>query len=367
MSKKAWLILEDGSEFEGNSFGYDCESFGEIVINTSMAGYQELLTTPSCSKQIIAMTYPTIGNYGVNDTDSESDKVHAAGLIVSEYSKTYSNFRATKSLQDYLKEAKIAAIEDIDTRKLTNLIREKGTMRAGIFFDKKNSIDKLKSIPLDNIDLASQVSCKEKYRFGEDKSSGIELAVFDFGVNKSLLKFLNNLQFNITVYPADTPLHTVMKNGAKGIFLSNGPGNPEAIPYAMTLVNDIMNYIMNDIMKEKIPCFGIGLGHQILSLGFGGKTYKLKFGHRGANHPVKNIETGNVEITCQNHGFAVDADSIKSNSDVEITHINLNDNSIEGIKHKTLPIFSVQYLPEINDWHSSSHYLFDKFKKMTAE
>jgi carbamoyl-phosphate synthase small subunit len=355
MNKKAWLILENGSEFEGNSFGSIHESFGEIVINTSMSGYQELLTSPSCSKQIIAMTYPTIGNYGVNDTDSESDKIHAIGLIVSEYSKTHSNFRAVKSLQDYLKEEKIAAIENIDTRKLTNLIREKGTMRAGIFFDKDNSVDRLKSIQFDNIDLASQVSCKEKYRFGESKSSNIELAVFDFGVNRSLLNFLSNSQFNITVYPSNTPLHEVINDGAKGIFLSNGPGNPEAIPYAMALVNDIM--------KEKIPCFGIDLGHLILSMGLGGKTYKLKFGHRGANHPVKNTETGNVEITCQNHGFAVDADSIKSNSDVEVTHINLNDNTIEGIKHKILPVFSVQYLPQSDDWHNETHYLFDKFKK----
>jgi len=355
MNKKAWLILEDGSEFEGNSFGHETEVLGEIVVNTSMAGYQELLTSPASSKQIIAMTYPTIGNYGVNTDEAESDKIHAAGLIVSEYSKTYSNFKAEKSLQDYLREEKIAAIEDIDTRKLAKLIREKGSMRAGIFFEKINSIDRLKSLSLDNTGLTSEVSCKEKYKFGENKSSNTELAVFDFGVNKGLLKFLNNLQFNITVYPSNSSLHEAIGNGAKGVFLSGGPGNPEAIPYIMQLVNDIM--------KEKIPCFGIDLGHLILSLGMGGKIYKLKFGHRGANHPVKIMETGNVEITSQNHGFAVDADSIKSNSDIEITHINLNDNSIEGIKHRSLPIFSVQYLPEVNDWHSKSHYLFDKFKK----
>ena len=355
MSKKAWLILEDGSEFEGNSFGHETEVLGEIVINTSMGGYQELLTNPSSSKQLVAITYPTIGNYGVNSDDAESDKIHAAGLIVGEYSKTYSNFRATKSLQDYLNDEKTAAIEDIDTRKLTHLIREKGTMRAGIFFDKKNAIDRLKSFALDNEDIASGVSCKAKYKFGENKSSNTELAVFDFGVNKGLLRLLNNSQFNITVYPSNTPLHEVINDGAKGIVLSGGPGNPEAIPYSMALAADIM--------KEKIPCLGIDLGHLILSLGLGGKIYKLKFGHRGANHPVKNTETGNAEITCQNHGFAVDADSIKSNSDVEVTHINLNDGTIEGIRHKALPIFSVQYLPEANDRHSKSHYLFDKLKK----
>jgi carbamoyl-phosphate synthase small subunit len=212
---------------------------------------------------------------------------------------------------------------------------------------------------LDNIDLATQVSCKEKYVVGEKKDSNPTIAVFDFGVNRSLLKSLNDLLFNITVYPSATPLHEVIKDGAKGIFLSNGPGNPESIPYAMQL--------LQDIMKESIPCFGVDLGHQILSLGFGGKTYKLKFGHRGVNHPVKNIETGDVEITCQNHGFAVDADSLKSNSDVEITHINLNDNTVEGIRHKILPIFSVQYLPEGDNWRKLPHYLFDKFKKMITE
>ncbi|MCL1833331.1 MAG: glutamine-hydrolyzing carbamoyl-phosphate synthase small subunit [Leptospirales bacterium] len=357
MSRKAWLILEDGAEFEGNSFGYETESLGEIVINTSMGGYQELLTSPSSIKQIIALTYPTIGNYGANTTDVESDKVYAHGIIVSEYSKTYSNFRAEKSLQDYLKEEKIAAIEDIDTRKLAKLIREKGTMMGGIFFDKKDSIHKLKSIRLED-DLAAEVSCKERYIFGERKDSSPEIALFDFGVNKSLLMFLDSLQFNVTVYPSNTPLHEAIKDGAKGIILSNGPGNPESIPYAITLAKDIMS--------EKIPCFGIDLGHQILSLGFGGKTYKLKFGHRGANHPVKNIETGKVEITCQNHGFAVDADSLKSNGDVDITHINLNDNTVEGLRHKILPIFSVQYLPEPDNWQNMSHYLFDKFKKMAA-
>jgi carbamoyl-phosphate synthase small subunit len=355
MNKKAWLILEDGSEFEGNSFGYETESLGEIVLNTSMGGYQELLTSPSCSKQIIAMTYPTIGNYGANNIDLESDRVHAAGLVVCEYSKTYSNFRALKSLGDYLKEEKIPAIEDIDTRRLTHLLREKGTMSAGIFFDKKNSREKLGSVISDSIDLCLEASCKEKYKFAEHKGSNPGLAVFDFGVNRSLLGFLNNLGFNITVYPANTSLNEAIKDGAKGIFLSNGPGNPASIPYAMQLVNDIM--------KENIPCLGIGLGHQILGLGFGGKTYKLKLGHRGANHPVKNLEKGNVEITSQNHGFAIDADSLKSNKDVEVTHINLNDNTIEGIRHKKLPVFSVQYLPGADNWQDGSHYIFDRFRK----
>jgi len=359
MSTKAWLILEDGTEFEGKMFGCEDESIGEAVFNTSMSGYQEILTDPSYSGQIITMTYPMIGNYGVNREDVESDRIHAAGFVVKEYSRTYSNFRATGSLGDYLKDGKISAIEGIDTRKLTRHIRDKGAMRAGIFLDRKNAHEKLMAHPsMEGLDLASKVSCRTKYSFGERKDENPEVAVFDFGVKTNILRLLNSSGFNITVYPGDTPLKDAMSNGSKGVFLSNGPGDPAAVVYAKTLVEDIM--------KEKVPCFGICLGHQIMGIGFGGKTYKLKFGHRGGNQPVKNIETGNVEITSQNHGFAVDTDSLKGNSDIEVTHINLNDNTIEGIQHKKLPIFSVQYHPEANPGPHDSQYLFDKFRKMVV-
>ncbi len=359
MSKKAWLILEDGTQFEGKMFGSDNESIGEAVFNTSMSGYQEILTDPSYSGQIVAMTYPMIGNYGVNKEDVESDRIHVAGFVVKEYSRTYSNFRATGSLGDYLKDGRIAAIEGIDTRKLTRHIRDKGAMRAGIFFDKKDAREKLMAHPsMEGLDLASRVSCREKYRFGEIKHCNPEIAVFDFGVKTNILRLLHGSGFNITVYPGNTPLKDALLDGTKGVFLSNGPGDPAAVVYAKTLVEDVM--------KENVPCFGICLGHQIMGIGFGAKTYKLKFGHRGGNQPVKNLETGNVEITSQNHGFAVDIESLKNNSDVEVTHINLNDNTVEGIQHKKYPVFSVQYHPEASPGPHDSQYLFDKFRKMVS-
>jgi len=340
-------------------FGYEDESIGEAVFNTSMSGYQEVLTDPSYSGQIVTMTYPMIGNYGVNKEDVESDRIHVAGFVVKEYSRTYSNFRATGSLGDYLKDGKISAIEGIDTRMLTRHIRDKGAMRAGIFFDKKDARDKLMAHPsMEGLDLASKVSCTSKYSFGEKKDGNPEVAVFDFGVKTNILRLLNSSGFNVTVYPGTTPLSEAMSNEAKGVFLSNGPGDPAAVVYAKTLVEDVM--------KERIPCFGICLGHQIMGIGFGGKTYKLKFGHRGGNQPVKNLETGNVEITSQNHGFAVDIDSLKDNSDVEVTHINLNDNTVEGIQHKKYPIFSVQYHPEASPGPHDSQYLFEKFRKMVS-
>lgn len=359
MSKKAWLILEDGTEFEGTMFGYEDESIGEAVFNTSMSGYQEVLTDPSYSGQIITMTYPMIGNYGVNKEDVESDRIHVAGFVVKEYSRTYSNFRATGSLGDYLKEGKVPAIEGIDTRMLTRHIRDKGAMKAGIFLDKKGAREKLTAHPsMEGLDLASKVSCKTKYTFGEKKDGSPEIAVFDFGVKTNILRLLNSSGFNITVYPGNTSLKEALSNGAKGVFLSNGPGDPAAVTYARTLVEDVM--------KEKVPCFGICLGHQIMGIGMGGKTYKLKFGHRGGNQPVKNLETGNVEITSQNHGFAVDIDSLKGNSDVEVTHMNLNDNTVEGIQHKSLPLFSVQYHPEASPGPHDSQYLFGKFRNMIS-
>lgn len=359
MSRKAYYILEDGTEFEGTMFGYEGESMGESVFNTSMSGYQEILTDPSYRGQIIAMTYPMIGNYGVNKDDVESDRIQAAGFVVKEYSRTYSNFRATGSLGDYLKAGKIPAIEGVDTRKLTRHIRDRGAMRAGIFFDRKGAVDRLKAHPdMNGLDLASVVSCNAKYSFGERNSSSPDIAVFDFGVKYNILRLLNAAGFNVTVYPGNTKLQTVLADGAKGVFLSNGPGDPDAVDYAKQLVQDIA--------AQKVPCFGICLGHQIMALGLGGKTYKLKFGHRGGNQPVKNLLTGSVEITSQNHGFAADEESLKHNSDIEITHMNLNDNTVEGLRHKKLPMFSVQYHPESAPGPHDSRYLFEDFRKMVG-
>jgi carbamoyl-phosphate synthase small subunit len=338
MTKKAYLVLEDGTVFEGIRFGYEGDTMGEAVFNTSMSGYQEILTDPSYKGQIIAMTYPMIGNYGVNDDDVESSMVQVAGFAVKEYSKTYSNFRATMSLGVYLEKNKIPGIEGIDTRKLTRHIRDKGAMRSGIFSEVKGAVEKLKAHPLmEGLDLASDVMCKEKYHYSSE-SNGPRLAVFDFGVKTNILRLLDSSGFDVWVYPGNTFLQGAIDEGAKGVFLSNGPGDPDAVPYGKPLVEDIV--------KAKIPAFGICLGHQIMGLGLGGSTYKLKFGHRGANQPVKYLKSGKVEITSQNHGFAVNYDSLKSNDQVEVTHVNLNDQTVEGLKHKSLPIFSVQHHPE---------------------
>lgn len=359
MDRKAWLILEDGTEFEGRSFGYEGEMMGEVVFNTSMSGYQEILTDPSYNGQIVAMTYPMIGNYGVNPEDVESDHVQVAAFVVKEYARRYSNFRATGPLHEYLIENKTPAIEGVDTRKLTVHIRDKGALRGGIFFDREGAVEKLKQHPsMSGLDLATPVSCKEPYDFEEHEDGKPLVAVYDFGVKRHILRLLRQSGFNVRVYPSQTPIEDVEKDGAAGVFLSNGPGDPDAIPYAPALVKDIV--------KREMPAFGICLGHQIMSLGLDGSTFKLKFGHRGANQPVKQFETGRVEITSQNHGFAVDLASLESKPDVEITHLNLNDNTVEGLRHKKLPIFSVQHHPEASPGPHDSQYLFDEFYRAVA-
>ncbi|HSV97330.1 MAG TPA: glutamine-hydrolyzing carbamoyl-phosphate synthase small subunit [Spirochaetota bacterium] len=359
MQSQAYLILEDGTEFPGKPFGADLESLGEVVFNTSMSGYQEVLTDPSYCGQIVAMTYPMIGNYGVNPDDVESAKIQVAGFVVKEYSKTYSNFRASMSLAEYLKQGGIAAMEGVDTRRLTRHIRDKGAMRAGLFLDRAGALERLMALSkMDGLDLASRVFCERPYEFGGDASGRLPIAVYDFGVKTNILRLLDEEGFAITVYPGDTPLKRAIGDGAKGVLLSNGPGDPDAVEYAKKLVRDIV--------KEEIPCFGICLGHQLIALGLGGRTYKLKFGHRGANQPVKNLETGRVEITSQNHGFAVDLESMKGMDDVEITHVNLNDNTVEGLRHGRLPLFCVQYHPESSPGPRDSRYLFRRFHEMVA-
>lgn len=357
MKERAYLILEDGTQFEGTGFGFEKESLGEVVFNTSMSGYQEVLTDPSYNGQIVAMTYPMIGNYGINDEDVESGRVQVAGFVVKELSRRYSNFRASMSLDEYLRRERVAGIEGVDTRRLTRHTRDKGALRGGIFLDREGAVERLQAHPkMEGLDLTEKVFCKEPYVFGEGEPGAEPIAVYDFGVKTNILRLLRKEGFSVTVYPGNTPLADVLRRGAKGIFLSNGPGDPDAVSYAKQLVRDII--------REEVPCFGICLGHQLIALGLGGRTYKLKFGHRGANQPVKNLADGRVEITSQNHGFAVDYDSLKGMGDVEITHVNLNDNTVEGLRHMRLPLFCVQYHPEASPGPHDSRYLFNSFHRM---
>ncbi|TFH41568.1 MAG: glutamine-hydrolyzing carbamoyl-phosphate synthase small subunit [Chrysiogenales bacterium] len=354
MASRAYLILEDGTEFEGSLFGHEGETIGEVVFNTSMSGYQEVLTDPSYRCQIVAMTYPMIGNYGVNEEDIESGEIQVAGFAVREYSAHYSNFRATGSLGDYLAAAGISAIEGIDTRTLTLHIRDRGALRGGIFLDRKGAVKRLLAHPLmEGMDLATGATCAKPYDFGDTGGSGPLVGVYDFGVKRNILRLLSGSGFSVRVYPSSTPLEEITRDGARGILLSNGPGDPGAGKNGRGIVQEII--------KRGIPAFGICLGHQLMGIGLGGSTYKLKFGHRGANQPVKNLLTGAVEITSQNHGFAVDFDSLKHDREIEVTHINLNDRTVEGLRHRSLPLFSVQYHPEGAPGPHDSRYLFGDF------
>jgi carbamoyl-phosphate synthase small subunit len=362
---KAILVLEDGKIFLGRNFGSQGEAIGEVVFNTSMAGYQEILTDPSYSEQIVTMTYPQIGNYGVNRKDVESCKIQVSGLIVKEYTDFYSNYRASGSLADYLKESNIVGLQDIDTRELTRHIRMKGAMKGIIStknFDAEYLMRKLKDYPgLVGRDLTPNVTCKKPYIYNKNiRNPKYHITVIDYGIKHSILSRLAEAGFKMKIVPSNTTAEDILRENPDGIFMSNGPGDPSAVGYAIKEVKKIIN---------KKPIFGICLGHQILALALGAKTYKLKFGHHGGNHPVKNIKTGKVEITAQNHGFNVDMDSLKNLKDIgfEITHINLNDNTVEGISYKDLNIFSVQYHPEAGPGPDDSVYLFNDFLKMIGD
>ncbi len=354
----AILVLEDGRTFTGTSFGADGEAFGEMVFNTSMSGYQEILTDPSYAGQIVCMTYPLIGNYGTNEEDVESRRPWVEGLVVREASRVASNFRSTMSLQDYLKRNDIVGIEHIDTRALVRHIREKGAMRSAIStidLDAKSLIEKVLASPeMANRELASVVTASDDYEYPATAEEKYHIVAYDFGVKTNSLRELAKFGCRVTVVPADTSAEQTMALKPDGIFLSNGPGDPSS-----------MTSVVEEIKKltaSETPIFGICLGHQLLGEAFGGKTYKLKFGHRGGNQPIKDLTTGKIEITAHNHGFAVDADSLPP--DVEVTHINLNDKTVAGLRHKTLPIFSVQYHPESAPGPHDSEYLFERFIKL---
>ena len=357
MTKSAKLILENGTIFSGVSFGTEGETIGEVCFNTGMTGYQEILTDPSYCGQLITMTYPHIGNYGVNEEDVESNKIHAAGFIVREENVVPSNFRSTQSLGEYLRAQKIVGIQKIDTRMLTRILRDEGAMNgiiSTVDLDDDSLLQKVKMAPsMDGLDLAKVVTCDKSYKWSKGK---YKIAAIDFGIKHNILRLLESHGCDVTVFPATVSATEILNINPDGIFLSNGPGDPAAVTYGIKTVKELLG---------KKPLFGICLGHQILALALGAKTYKLKFGHRGCNHPVKNLKTGGVEITSQNHGFAVDADSLSEN--VEVTHLSLNDQTIEGLKCTNVQAFSVQYHPESSPGPHDSRYLFQDFIDMMTE
>ncbi|OHB60758.1 MAG: carbamoyl phosphate synthase small subunit [Planctomycetes bacterium RBG_13_46_10] len=368
---KAVLLLEDGAIFEGTSFGAEGQRCGEVVFNTSMTGYQEITTDPSYHEQIITMTYPLIGNVGTNPRDWESRKVYARGFIVKE-NCIPSNFRSKKSLSDYLKKNNVIGLEGIDTRALVKHIRTQGAMRGIISsteLEAKKLQKKLQEYPgLVGRDIVRDVTCKKPYHWEEGvvdilsnqqfkPPKKYKVVAFDYGAKYNILRLLRSHGCEVYVVPAQTLAKEVLSRKPDGVFLSNGPGDPAAVSYAIETVQQLLG---------KVPIFGICLGHQLLALALGAKTYKLKFGHRGANHPVKNLQTKQIEITCQNHGFCVDMDSLKR-KDVELTHINLNDNTVEGIRCVGLAAFAVQYHPEASPGPHDSNYLFQQFIEMMEQ
>ncbi|HSR70710.1 MAG TPA: glutamine-hydrolyzing carbamoyl-phosphate synthase small subunit [Acidobacteriota bacterium] len=353
--RPAILLLEDGRAFHGESFGSVRESLGEVVFNTSMTGYQEVLTDPSYAGQIVIMTQPQIGNYGTNPEDDESRRSFVAGFVVREVSPIVSNWRADRSLHDYLQSYDVPAISGIDTRALVRHIREKGAMRGGLASGEVDSDALLERIhahpPMTGTDLVRDVTVDDSYLVQPQGEQRFSVVAYDFGIKSNILRSLAKRGCRVEVVPAHTPAEDVLRRDPDGIFLSNGPGDPEPLE---PIVGNIRQLI------GKKPLFGICLGHQVLGLALGGKTFKLKFGHRGANQPVKRLSSGRVEITSQNHGFAVDADSMPD-SDVELTHINLNDQTLEGLRLRKEPVFSVQYHPEASPGPRDSLYLFDDF------
>lgn len=354
-SGTAILALEDGRVFRGRSWAAAGETCGEMVFNTSMTGYQEVLTDPSYAGQIVCMTYPLIGNYGVNKEDSESSRPWVEGFVVREAARVASNWRSEESLEDYLKRWKIVAIEHIDTRALVRHIRDKGAMRACISTtdaDANSVIEKARqSPPMENRELASVVTTGEPYEFPAEGTERFHVVCYDFGVKTNSLRELSKKGCRITVVPSSTPASEVFAMKPDGVFLSNGPGDPASMNKEVEEVKQVA--------QSGTPTFGICFGHQLLGRAFGGKTFKLAFGHRGGNQPVKDFRGGHVEITSHNHGFAVLADSLPP--EVEVTHVNLNDRCVEGMRHKTLPIISVQYHPEAAPGPHDAEHHFNRF------
>jgi carbamoyl-phosphate synthase small subunit len=375
------LALEDGRIFRGHGYGALGECQGEVVFNTSLTGYQEIATDPSYAGQIVVLTNPQIGNYGTNQADNESAKPYIEGLIVREFSPISSNWRSEQVTDEYMERYTVPVLAEIDTRALVRHLRTHGVMRGVISTVETNSevlVQKARSLrKMEGTDLARVVSTKSSYSFDagdkrnqtgdsyldigflprEEERKSLHVVAYDFGIKLNILRMLTREGCRVTVVPAETKAEDVFDLKPDGIFLSNGPGDPEPVDYAVKAIRQFLG---------RVPVFGICLGHQLTGIALGGKTYKLKFGHHGGNHPVKNNRTGKVEITAHNHNFAVDPDSINAN-EVELTHVDLNDNTLEGLRHKTLPLFSVQYHPEAAPGPHDSNYLFRDFRRMMEE
>ena len=372
---QAILALEDGRIFRGRGFGAKAECYGEVVFNTSITGYQEIFTDPSYAGQIVVLTNPEIGNYGTNSDDNEATRPYIEGLVVREFSKVSSSWRSQEVAEQYLERFKIPVLAEIDTRALVRHLRDHGVMRgiiSSLEADPEKLIAKARSIPkMDGTDLAKVVTTKQRYVWEmgtrsheptevvgvKDEPPWLHVVAYDYGIKHNILRMRRAEGCKVTVVPAETSAEDVLTLKPDGVFLSNGPGDPEPCTYAHENIRRLMG---------KTPIFGICLGHQLIGLALSGKTYKLKFGHHGGNHPVKQLKSSRVEITAHNHNYAVDPDSLPA-SDVEFTHIDLNDNTLEGLRHRNLPLFCVQYHPEASPGPHDSHYLFKDFVKMMEE
>ncbi len=373
---QAILALEDGRIFRGLGYGAPSECQGEVVFNTSLTGYQEIATDPSYAGQIVVLTNPQIGNYGTNQADNEAARPFIEGLIVREFSHVSSNWRSEQVTDEYMERYSVPVLAEIDTRALVRHLRTNGVMRGVISTSETNTdvlVQRARNIrKMDGTDLARVVSTKSIYQFDANDNrnqSGdpllpgstdrplLHVVAYDFGIKQNILRMLTRESCRVTVVPAETSAEDVLGMKPDGVFLSNGPGDPEPVDYAVRAIRSMMG---------RVPIFGICLGHQLTGLALGGRTYKLKFGHHGGNHPVQNNRTGKVEITAHNHNFAVDPDSINAN-DVELTHVDLNDQTLEGLRHKSLPLFSVQYHPEAAPGPHDSHYLFRDFRQMMED